>query len=110
MELGSFPRLYFTDGRSEEDKTPPDPDRRTLQLAKSNRARRGEKFEMTWIDGEGALEDDKHCDNAGYGHVARFIRSQAAGSAMTRIIASHLARGPSTVDYSRGDLRSSKRV
>ena len=37
-------RLYFTDGTSADSEGPPNPDLRVIELAKSNRARRGEKF------------------------------------------------------------------
>jgi RecA-family ATPase len=44
-------RLYFTDAPADEDKGPPNSDMRVIELAKSNRARRGEKIHMIWLDG-----------------------------------------------------------
>jgi RecA-family ATPase len=47
-------RLYFTDGpkiKEEESGPPADPDTRTLELAKSNRSRRGEQISLLWLDG-----------------------------------------------------------
>jgi RecA-family ATPase len=44
-------RLYFTDVPNEVDGQPIDPDLRVIELAKSNRARRGEKIHMIWTDG-----------------------------------------------------------
>ena len=44
-------RLYFTDVQSDEGGLPPHPDLRVIELAKSNRARRGEKILVMWIDG-----------------------------------------------------------
>jgi RecA-family ATPase len=43
-------RLYFTEGEQEEGR-PPNPDLRMIELAKSNRARRGEKIYVVWTDG-----------------------------------------------------------
>jgi RecA-family ATPase len=43
-------RLYFTDAPSGEGQ-PADPDLRVIELAKSNRARRGEKIYLMWTDG-----------------------------------------------------------
>ena len=48
-------RLYFTDIPNESDGPPPDPDMRVIELAKSNRARRGEKIHMIWTDGRFVL-------------------------------------------------------
>jgi RecA-family ATPase len=48
-------RLYFTDVPSEVDGLPADPDLRVIELAKSNRARRGEKIHMVWMDGRFVL-------------------------------------------------------
>jgi hypothetical protein len=47
-------RLYFTVGaqsKEEEAGPPSDPDTRLLELAKSNRARRGEQIQLLWLDG-----------------------------------------------------------
>ena len=45
-------RLYFTDVPADENKgPPPNLDLRVIELAKSNRARRGEKIHMIWTDG-----------------------------------------------------------
>lgn len=47
-------RLYFTDGpkaKEEDSGAPIDPDTRILELAKSNRARRGEQIQLFWFDG-----------------------------------------------------------
>ena len=44
-------RLYFTDAQNEEGGGPPNPDLRVIELAKSNRARRGEKIHVMWTDG-----------------------------------------------------------
>jgi RecA-family ATPase len=67
-------RLYFTDGpkAKEDDGAPPlDPDTRTLELAKSNRARRGEQISLFWLDGRfvvtspgatGNLKNDSEAD------------------------------------------------
>ena len=47
-------RLYFTTGpqtKDEEAGPPSDPDTRLLELAKSNRARRGEQIQLLWLDG-----------------------------------------------------------
>ncbi len=47
-------RLYFTYGAKlkDDDGGPPlDPDTRTIELAKSNRARRGEQIQVLWLDG-----------------------------------------------------------
>jgi len=41
-------RLYFTDAQNDESGGPPNPDLRVIELAKSNRARRGEKIHMAW--------------------------------------------------------------
>src|SRR5262249_36870070 len=41
-------RLYFTDAQNDEGGGPPNPDLRVIELAKSNRARRGEKIHMAW--------------------------------------------------------------
>ena len=43
-------RLYFTEALGEEGQ-PPNPDLRMIELAKSNRARRGEKIYVMWTDG-----------------------------------------------------------
>jgi hypothetical protein len=43
-------RLYFTDAPAEEG-GPPNPDLRVIELAKSNRARRGEKVHLMWNEG-----------------------------------------------------------
>ena len=48
-------RLYFTDVPGEPDGPPPDPDMRVIELAKSNRARRGEKIHMVWMEGRFVL-------------------------------------------------------
>jgi RecA-family ATPase len=42
-------RLYFTEAGQEGQ--PPNPDLRMIELAKSNRARRGEKIYVVWTDG-----------------------------------------------------------
>jgi RecA-family ATPase len=44
-------RLYFHDAPSDENAGPPSLDLRVLELAKSNRARRGEKINLVWFDG-----------------------------------------------------------
>jgi RecA-family ATPase len=44
-------RLYFYDAPSDENAGPPSLDMRVLELAKSNRARRGEKIHLVWFDG-----------------------------------------------------------
>jgi hypothetical protein len=43
-------RLYFTEA-PKEDGQPPNPDLRMIELAKSNRARRGEKIHLIWTEG-----------------------------------------------------------
>src|SRR5262249_36329793 len=43
--------LYFTDAHHDEGGAPPNLDLRVLELAKSNRARRGEKIYLLWLDG-----------------------------------------------------------
>jgi RecA-family ATPase len=43
-------RLYFTEPEK-EDGAPPIPDLRMIELAKSNRARRGEQINVMWMDG-----------------------------------------------------------
>jgi RecA-family ATPase len=43
-------RLYFTDA-PQEDEHAPNPDLRMIELAKSNRARRGEKIDVIWTEG-----------------------------------------------------------
>jgi RecA-family ATPase len=59
-------RLYFT-SPSSDDGVPLDPDLRTIELAKSNRARRGEKIKMIWTDGHFVAWSS----NAGQGSVAQ---------------------------------------
>jgi RecA-family ATPase len=44
-------RLYFTDVPNGNSGGPPNPDLRVIELAKSNRARRGEKIYMMWAEG-----------------------------------------------------------
>ena len=44
-------RLYFTDAPNTEGEGPANPDLRVIELAKSNRARRGEKINLMWSDG-----------------------------------------------------------
>jgi RecA-family ATPase len=44
-------RLYFTDAPNAEGEGSPNPDLRVIELAKSNRARRGEKIHLMWTDG-----------------------------------------------------------
>jgi RecA-family ATPase len=44
-------RLTFTAPATDDTTEPPNPDLRVLELAKSNRARRGEKVHMLWHDG-----------------------------------------------------------
>ena len=44
-------RLYFTDAPAEPDGSPRGLDIRMLELAKSNRARRGEQIRMMWSEG-----------------------------------------------------------
>jgi AAA domain/Primase C terminal 1 (PriCT-1)/RepB DNA-primase from phage plasmid len=48
-------RIYFTDVPGEPDGPPPDPDMRVIELAKSNRARRGEQVHMVWMEGRFVL-------------------------------------------------------
>jgi hypothetical protein len=43
-------RLYFTEAERDEG-APPNPDLRVIELAKANRARRGEKIHVMWADG-----------------------------------------------------------
>jgi RecA-family ATPase len=57
-------RLYFTDDRSDDDKGPHDPDMRTMELAKTNRARRGEKIDMVWMDGRFVLSSARSVNNS----------------------------------------------
>ena len=44
-------RLYFTDAAKEENGAPVSPDLRVIELAKSNRARRGERIYVMWTEG-----------------------------------------------------------
>jgi RecA-family ATPase len=44
-------RLYFTEAEKDVNGAPLHPDLRVIELAKSNRARRGEKIHMIWMDG-----------------------------------------------------------
>jgi RecA-family ATPase len=48
-------RLYFTDVPDDDESRPPNPDLRVIELAKSNRARRGEKAYVLWLDGRFVL-------------------------------------------------------
>jgi RecA-family ATPase len=56
-------RLYFTGATGADGEGPPNPDLRVIELAKSNRARRGEKIHVMWVDGRfvtvapGAIEN-----------------------------------------------------
>jgi RecA-family ATPase len=48
-------RLYFTEAEVDETGVPPHPDLRVIKLAKTNRARPGEKIHMFWFDGRFVL-------------------------------------------------------
>jgi RecA-family ATPase len=48
-------RLYFTEAEKDESGASLHPDLRVIELAKSNRARRGEKIHMFWMDGRFVL-------------------------------------------------------
>jgi hypothetical protein len=58
-------RLYFTSVTAGENDEEPDPDLRMLELAKSNRARNGQKLWMRWKDGRFVPESSQDGNDIG---------------------------------------------